>query len=140
MLKLLYQSLRALEKESLPNRLVRCVFELKSMVINGEYPDVFSCMDCKKEENLSWLDVKRGGMYCVSCKKDHSAIHVEPSVLYTLQYIITSTIEKLYTFTVSEEVLFALERILKECRKRYMDKTFKSLQVLEENQGFADFL
>ncbi len=140
MLKLLYQSLRALEKESLPNRLVRCVFELKSMVINGEYPDVFSCMECKKEENLSWLDVKRGGMYCASCKRDHSAIPVEPSVLYTLQYIITSTIEKLYTFTVSEKVLLALERILKECRKRYMDKTFKSLQVLEENQGFADFL
>ena len=37
MLKLLYQSLRALLKPSLPNSLVRRIFELKTMVINGEY-------------------------------------------------------------------------------------------------------
>ena len=37
MLKLLYQSLRALCVEKLPNLLVRYVFEYKAMVINGEY-------------------------------------------------------------------------------------------------------
>lgn len=37
MLKLVYQSLRALLKPAIPNRLVRRVFELKTMVINGEY-------------------------------------------------------------------------------------------------------
>lgn len=37
LLLLLYQSLRALLKPSIPNRLVRRVFELKAMVINGEY-------------------------------------------------------------------------------------------------------
>ena len=36
-LKLLYQSLRALMKPSLPNPLVRRIFELKTMVFNGEY-------------------------------------------------------------------------------------------------------
>ena len=36
-LKLLYQSLRALLKSAIPNRLVRAVFELKLMEINGEY-------------------------------------------------------------------------------------------------------
>lgn len=39
MLKLLYQSLRALLKPSIPNRLVRRIFELKTMVINGEYTE-----------------------------------------------------------------------------------------------------
>lgn len=39
MLKLLYQSLRALLRPAIPNRLVRRVFELKSMVINGEYTE-----------------------------------------------------------------------------------------------------
>lgn len=37
MLKLLYQSLRALSRPAIPNRLVRRVFELKAMVLNGEY-------------------------------------------------------------------------------------------------------
>ena len=35
-LKLLYQSLRALLKSAIPNRLVRAVFELKLMEINGK--------------------------------------------------------------------------------------------------------
>ena len=37
LLTLLYQSLRALLKPAIPNRLVRRIFELKMMVINGEY-------------------------------------------------------------------------------------------------------
>lgn len=140
MLKLLYQSLRALENEKLPNRLVRCIYELKAMVINGEYPNVFSCMECKREEMLSWFEVSRGGMLCDSCKRTALAIPVNASALYAMQYIITSTIEKLYTFAVSEEVLLTLERILKAYMKRYMDRSFKSLQILDENLGFADFL
>ena len=40
MLGLLYQSLRALESDAIPNALVRCVFEWRTFVINGEYPDI----------------------------------------------------------------------------------------------------
>lgn len=39
LLTLVYQSLRALLKPSLPNPLVRRVFELRAMVINGEYTE-----------------------------------------------------------------------------------------------------
>lgn len=40
LLKLVYQSLRALMNRNLPNKLVRRVFELKTMVINGEYTEL----------------------------------------------------------------------------------------------------
>lgn len=39
LLQLLYQSLRALSKPALPNRLIQLVFELRAMVINGEYTE-----------------------------------------------------------------------------------------------------
>ena len=38
-LRLLYQSFRALLKPALPNKLVQRIFELKIMVINGEYTE-----------------------------------------------------------------------------------------------------
>lgn len=42
MLRLLYQTLRALSSNKIPRELVRYIFELKTLVVNGEYPDVFS--------------------------------------------------------------------------------------------------
>lgn len=138
MLKLLYQSMRALEKSSLPNRLVRCIYELKAMVINGEYPNVFSCMGCKREDELYWFDVEKSGMLCQSCRRAGS-IPVSASALYALQYIVTSSIEKLYTFTVSKEVQENLERVMEAYMKRHIDRKFKSLQVLEENLRFSGF-
>lgn len=39
LLQLLYQSLRALLKPALPNQLIQLVFELRAMVINGEYTE-----------------------------------------------------------------------------------------------------
>lgn len=139
MLKLLYQSLRALEKKNIPNRLVRCVFELKAMVINGEYPNVFSCMECGKEEGLSYFSSAKRGMLCDACGAPGNWIPVGKSALYAMQYIITSTIEKLYTFQVSEEVLRTLERIMKAYMGVCMDRGFKSMDILEENMGFAPF-
>lgn len=59
------------------------------------------------------------------------AVEVQPSTLYTMQYIISSRVEKLYTFAVTEEVLTELERIVKRYRNTYVEKEFKSLEILE---------
>ncbi len=107
------------------------------MVINGEYPNVFSCLKCGTKEKLKYFHVKSGGTLCSDCARGVPSFSMEESTLYTMQYIITSSIEKLYTFTVSEEVLENLEKILNEYMKNYIDRKFHSLQVLEENQGFA---
>ena len=54
MLKLLYQSFRALENSRYSKELVRAVFELKAITINGEGPQVFACMHCHAKEDLSF--------------------------------------------------------------------------------------
>ena len=38
MLKLLYQTMRVLTKKIIPFELVRYIFEIKTVVINGEFP------------------------------------------------------------------------------------------------------
>ena len=49
-LKLLYQSLRALESKKFPLPLVRRVFELKLISIEGEAPQVSACAVCGKKD------------------------------------------------------------------------------------------
>ena len=101
MLKLLYQSLRALQHASLDNRLVRYIFEMKAMVLNGEFPGM--------PAEGAW----------------------EESSRYAVAYITNSTIEKLYTFTVTPAVLAELKKIADVYRTRYIDRTFKSLEIVD---------
>lgn len=138
MLKLLYQSLRALESTSFDNRLVRLIFELKAMSINGEGPNVFSCLSCKKKEKLQYFSVERGGTLCSECGPKEHAIHMDESTSYTMQYIISARVEKLYTFTVTEHVMAQLQMIMKKYVQRYLNHTFKSLKIIEEAESFLN--
>ncbi len=133
MLKLLYLSLRALLNPRLDNRLVRAVFEMKALVIQGEYPEMFQCVSCQKTEGLRRLDLEKNGMICEDCCKNCTdGIEVNSSVLYTFQYVISAPVEKLYTFTLTEETLRDFQKIVKKLCRTYQDRTFKSLEVLEE--------
>ena len=57
-------------------------------------------------------------------------IPVSPAAVYTMQYIISTPVEKLYTFTVSDEVLENLKNIIERYRNQYIDRRFKSLEIL----------
>ena len=109
MMKLLYQSLRALCAASLPNPLVRCVFECRAMAVNGEFPGEFT------QEALEQLLGEPG----------------EDSTLYALRYITSSPVEKLYTFRVADTVLAQLQAVAGLYMKRFAGHPFKSLEVLQ---------
>lgn len=132
MLKLLYQTLRALTSDKIKRELVRCIFELKALVVNGEYPDVFRCTNCGTTERNMFFSSKNRGLVCEECKMLASdGISVSVATLYTLQYIVSMPIEKLYTFIVSDEVLSQLKEIMKQYMELYVEKRFKSLEILE---------
>lgn len=138
MLKLLYQSLRALESPAYDNRLVRIIFELKAMAVNGVAPNVFSCLRCGKKEKLCWFSVKKGGILCEECRQEAAdVIRISESALYAMQYVISSTIKKLYTFRLSEDVLLELQKIMKTYLERYAAHPFKSLKILDEAEKLS---
>ena len=132
MLKLLYQTLRALLNTRIPNRLVRVIYELKLICINGEGPQVFQCVSCGKTEGPFWFSARQGGILCPHFRTDVMDLRtMDTSTLYTMQYIESSPVEKLYTFVVKEQVLEELERIMKRYLEVYIDRNFQSLTILE---------
>ena len=131
-LKLLYQTLRALSVKSLDHHLVRCIYELKTLAFYGVSPNVFSCTKCGAKEQLHWFHMDSRGTLCEECKGQTAAYSLDDAALYTLQYIITSPVEKLYTFTVTEPVLQKISRIISQFMSLYAEKDFNSLMFLPE--------
>ena len=101
MLKLLYQSLRALSGKSIPRQLVRCIFECKAIMVNGEFQHI------RGEEKL------------------------HQTTIYTITYIWNTPVEKLYAFTLKEDILKELQQYCKELCRCTWDRDFKSLEILE---------
>ena len=137
-LKLLYMSLRALSKPSLDKRLVRRVFELRFMAVNGEMPQVGECVLCGRTELLkepeTWFSSEEGGAVCSGCKSTGRAtdgIRLQTSTIYTMQYILATPLEKLFTFAVSEEVLSELSTALGHFLEKHVAHKMKSEEMLE---------
>ena len=103
LLKLLYMCLRALEKPSIPKSLVRAVFELKCVVLEGEFKEP----DAGTKERLL------------------------PDTVYAVMFIAASEPEKLFTFALSEEVLSELVRFSRKAAEDYFRHSFWSAELLE---------
>ena len=138
LLKLLYQTLRILCRDSVPPALIRVIYELRVFVVNGEYPECFHCVLCGAERDLNHFSPERNGVVCDECLAEAGRVlPLSPSALYAAQYIISSPIEKLYTFNVSPEVLWQLQKMMEHYIREHIDKEFKSLEILNimENAG-----
>lgn len=142
MINLLYVALKALLNPKLPKRLVRYIYELRLMALNGECPDFFTCSSCGSEDDICEYSMTDVAVYCSKCVHGtHSAdagiigsgagrVRMNSSTVYTLQYIITAPLEKLFTFTVSEEVLSELKLVIRRVCATVIDKHMKSEEML----------
>lgn len=130
MVKLLYYSFKALLDERIPNKLVRAVYELKQLVLNGQYPDFFSCGNCGEKEELAGFSIMTNSLVCSRCRNQKGVIPVSASTVYALQFIVSVPVERLFTFTVTEEVLRELIRVMHLCMEAYVDRRMKSLEIL----------
>ena len=132
MLALLYLSVKALISGRIPFALIRCIYELRMLAVNGICPDFFSCMSCSGQEDLSVFSPRMNGMLC----KDHAdldkkAVPLDGAALYTAQYIVSVPVKNLFAFTVSDRVLGQLRRLLDSYLPLVTDRRFRSLDMLK---------
>ncbi len=101
MLNLLYVALCALLKPQIPNRLVQDLFEMKTLVIQGEFPGV------TMERELL------------------------PATEKAIRYCMEAPLERLFTFSLPEEVIDQLDRECGIYRRDFIGHHFKSLDILQ---------
>ncbi len=99
-LNLIYASILALISGKFDFRLVKSIYEIRSLVIAGEFPGIPT--DRKYSETTS----------------------------YTVDRIVNSSIHELFTFTVSDEVIDELEQICMRLMKNMVDRKFNSVKLM----------
>lgn len=102
LLKLLYISLRALSSPHLENELVRSVFEMKAMLLDGEYP-----YEAAQDPSL------------------------QEATRYALAYVINTPVQKLYTFTLGPEILKEFQEVQERIKKKSIGREFKSMEIIK---------
>ena len=100
MLGLLYASLLALNNPNFSYRLVRCIFVLRAIVINGEFPGL-----------------PAGRVF-------------NEAVIAAVDRIQNADLRHLYTFKLTDPAEDELFKLTTDYEKRFIDKHFKSLEVL----------
>lgn len=135
-LLLMYVTMRAVMGGKVSLALVRAIFELRLMMLAGEMLELFECLHCG-EKNVNTVYLQAGGLVCENCARkeetlrDSYPIVLSGDTLYTLQYILTSELNRLYAFTVSDEVQGELTHFMKRYLGRYLPVRFKTLDFIE---------
>ena len=134
MMNLLYVTVKALLNPHVDDELVRCIFELRTMAEQGYCPELVSCVSCGKNEipeNECFFSQTHHGILCRECACGiRDAFRISGAALYAMRYIVSSPMGRLYTFTVTPEVLEELKRIIFVYTERNTDRRFKSLEIL----------
>lgn len=127
-LNLLYMSFRVLTLHTIGRDLIRRIFELKMIAIEGEAPRLFSCAICEKKEMLHSFYLKEAAVLCDECAKNKkSGLVLSDTAMYTMQRIIASKLDSLYSFTVSDSVMKELDEAIGKYFLLRVDKKFKCL-------------
>ncbi|MDD7404045.1 MAG: DNA repair protein RecO [Butyribacter sp.] len=135
-LLLLYVTLLAMQSRRIPLPLIRVIYEMRLMMIEGQSLELFECLGCHKM-NTRTVYFAAGGLVCEDCAGKEKELEksypfvLSKDALHSLQYILTAPLEKLYSFLVTEEVQKELEHFMKAYLGRYLPHQFKAAAFLE---------
>lgn len=132
LMKLILKTLKQLEVGHSNLELVVKIFELKAMSFTGLSPWIKHCISCNNEENNDFFSVKQGGILCSNCHStDQYAIKISEGTRYTLMYILSQPIEKLFQFNLEINILNEFKLVMDRFIDYNLNKKFKSLEFLK---------
>ncbi len=137
-LLLLYVTCSAMTKKQISLVLIRIIYEMRIMQIEGEGLELFCCLACGTEKGKKKVYFSRGGFLCSNCAEKTGILqrdkgyYLSPDAIYALQFISTTPLERLFTFRVSDHIERELSEFMKQYYEYYLHHTFQSLTFLQD--------
>jgi len=125
-LALLYRTLFALSKQTVPPKLASAVFQFKFLQLEGYSPETEKCSGCGESITGS-LFFGEEGLVCRECVGSTPVRPFTEAARYSASYILNNDIGKLFTFTLSEADSNTLYAAAEVFRNAHLEMKFKSL-------------
>ncbi len=127
---LLLKSLQALCKDSVNTSLISSIFEIKFLHINGYSPELSVCSVCGNVSEFNFFGSH--GVLCNKCLvSEEKVVKISSGTVYTLKYIVSSDINNLFKFKLSEDVLRELIQVTDLFMSYHINIDFKSKQMIK---------
>lgn len=133
-MQLFLNSIYMITKKGKSAELITRIFELRLLKILG-YTGVFkACGACNNiTEGHSYFSFMQCAILCDKCKvKDPYATRLSPGALNAIIHITTASIDKLFKFDVSSDVLKELDYIITRYLSERLEKKYTKLSFLKK--------
>lgn len=113
--------------------LLKCIFELRALIISGYAINIDECSYCGNEE-IKYINLYEGECYCSECGNENMGKAISPSVLSAIKHITYSEDKKLFSFSIDGPYIRELSIISTNYIKICMEKEYSSLKYLRNIQ------
>lgn len=133
-LKLLLNTFYMLSEKKKRPRLVKAVYELRTLSQTGYMPDLVACADCAcyEEGGAFYFDAEKARFFCADCAAARGLTpNLSRAALSAMRYIVYSDDGKIFSFELGEEALTQLSFAAGQYAALCLDKPMKTLDFLE---------
>ena len=138
MLSLLLNALYALCYTDKPPRIVKAAFQFRLMALAGFEPLAEGCALCGREDvDAPMLDVLGGLVTCGGCKSHDAPLRLPLTAggLAALRHVLTADTKRLYSFTLEEGALTALDHAGEAFITTQLERSFRTLDYYKSLLG-----
>lgn len=131
-LRLLLNSLYLLSTKKKEPTLVKICFEMRLISLCGYMPDLIMCDSCGRYEADTMLfSPTAGKLYCADCAKERGVIgvYLPLSSVTALRHTVYADFEKLFSFSLREELLEPLSDAVSQYVSRMTGKEYLTLSI-----------
>jgi DNA repair protein recO len=133
LLKLLLNTFYLLSETQKDPELIKITFDLRSIFLSGFALMLDSCEACGGEK-VEWIDLNEGIGYCGGCNPGGTTLKISPGAVKTLEHILTQEDQKLFAYSLNNELKKELSHLSETYIRLCMQKEYSSLKYLRNIQ------
>ncbi len=138
--ELTYQTLHYINEEYDPE-ILKFIFEMKMLPVNGIHPILNQCAVCGETEGKFAFSLRESGFICHRClEQDRYHLKISPAAVKLLRVFYYFDLSRLGTISVKSETKKELQKVIDAYYDEYSGLHLKSKKFLKQLDSMKDLL